>query len=169
MPCILRIMKLTNQQGSQFFVFRNNNPRSPLNHKTLIVDTQLSSGSPVCISVDLSIQTLTSCNQAFEKGNTQIKSQYFSTALVVGNIFSPAGVSDAPKRLSVSCSDSTCSTDNWKPCSTTKTPDTPRYIPSARCVCHVFCSFAVLPLESPKALQFNSNQRACRCDRFGCV
>jgi hypothetical protein len=140
-------MKLADQQSSQFFVFRHSNLRSLLNHETLIVDTQFASRSLVCILLDLPIQTLTSCNQAFEKGNTQIKRQNFRTA-------SPkARDGDAPKRLSVSCSNSPCSTDNWKLCSTTKAPDTPRYIPSAQCIGYVFCSFAVLPLESLKALQ----------------
>jgi hypothetical protein len=146
-------MKLTDHQSSQFFVFGHNNSRFLFNHETLIVDTQLSSGSPVCILLDLSIQTLTPCNQVFEKGNTQIKRQKFSTALVVGCISLLARDGDAPKRLSVSCSDSPCNTNNWKLCSTTKTPDTPRYIPSAQCVGYVFRSFAVLLLESPKTLQ----------------
>jgi hypothetical protein len=146
-------MKLTDQQSSQFFVFRHHNSRSPFNHKTLIVDIQMASESPVCILLNLAIQTPTSCNQAFEKGNTQIKRQNFSTALVVGCIFFLARDGDTPKRLSVSCSDSPCSTDNLEPCSTTKTPDTPRYIPLAQCIGYVFRSFALLPFESLKALQ----------------
>jgi hypothetical protein len=146
-------MKLTDQQSLQFFVFSHNNSISPLNHETLIVDTQLASRSPVCILLDLSIQTLTSCNQAFEKGNTQIKRQNFSAVLVVGCISFLARDGDAPKRLLVSCSNSPCSTNNLELCSTTKTPDTPRYIPSAQCIGYVLRSFAVLPLESPKALQ----------------
>jgi hypothetical protein len=168
-------MKLTDQQSSQFFVFRHNNSRSPLNHETLIVDTQLASRSSVCILLDLTIQILSSCNQAFEKGNTQIKRQNFSTALVVGCIAFPARDGDMPKRLSVSCSDSPCSYDILELCSMTKTPDTPRYIPLAQCIGYVFRSFAVLPVRSPKALQKlrkrcrNSDQRACHRDRFGCV
>jgi hypothetical protein len=119
----------------------------------MIVDTELALGSPVCILLDFSIQTLTSCNQAFEKENTQIKRQNFSTALVAGCIFFLARDGGTPKRLSVSCIDSPCSTNNLELCSTTKTPDTPRYIPSAQCIGYVFRSFVVLPLKSPKALQ----------------
>jgi hypothetical protein len=40
---------LTDKLGSQFFVFRHNNSRSPFNHQTLVVDTQLASGGPVFI------------------------------------------------------------------------------------------------------------------------
>jgi hypothetical protein len=121
----------------------------------------------VCILLDLLIQTLTFCNEAFEEGNTQIKRQNFSTALVVGYISFLARDGDAPKRLSMSCSNSPCSTNNWKLCNTTKTPDTPLYIPSAQCVGYSFCSFAVLPFESPLKRCRNSNQRACRRDKFG--
>jgi hypothetical protein len=131
----------------------HNKSRSPFNHETLIVDTQMASRSSVCILLDLAIQTLTSCNQAFEKGNTQIKRQNFSTTLVVGCISFLARDGDTPKRLLVSCSDSPGSTNNLELCSTTKTLDTLRYIPSAQCIGYVCRSFAVLPLQSPKALQ----------------
>jgi hypothetical protein len=82
-------------------IVRYYNSRPPFKHETLVVDTQLASRSPVCISLDFTIQTLTSCNQAFEKGNAQIKRQHFSTTLVARYTFSLAGDTNALVRLSV--------------------------------------------------------------------
>jgi hypothetical protein len=129
------------------------NSRPPFKHKTLVVDTQLASESPICISLEFLIKTLTSYNQAFENGDTQIKSQHFSTALVARYTFSLAGDTNALVRLSVFGSESSCSIDDIKPCSTNVTPDTPCYIPSAQGIGYVTRSCAVLSLESPKALQ----------------
>jgi hypothetical protein len=112
MSCIHRIVKLTNQFGSQFVIFRYNNLRTLFKHETLVVDTQLASRSPGCISLNFTIQTLTTCNQAFEQGNTQIKRQHFSTTLVARYTFFLAGDTNALARLLVSCSNGFCSTND---------------------------------------------------------
>jgi hypothetical protein len=130
------------------------NSRPPFKHETLVVNTQLASRSPVCIPLDFTIQTPTSCYQAFEQKNAEPKRQHFSTALIARYTFSLAGDTNALVRLSVFCSNgSRCNTNSWKLNSTRVTTDTPCYIPSAQGIGYVTCSVAVLPLESPKVLQ----------------
>jgi hypothetical protein len=93
-------------------IFRYNNSRTLSKHETLVVDTQLALRSPGCISLNFTIQILTTCNQAFEQGNTQIKRQHFSTTLVARYTFSLAGDNNALVRLSVFCSNGFCNIDN---------------------------------------------------------
>jgi hypothetical protein len=113
MFCIGRIVKLTTSKvRKSLFFLRNNNEAAPFKHKTLVIDTQLVLQSPGCISLDLIIKALTTCDQALEHVNAEIESQIVNTALIASHAFSLAGDTNALVRLLVFCSNSVCSFDN---------------------------------------------------------